>query len=214
MVGGRDKMTSVTTVLGYMTDPILLGWFLNKGKAACKKIGDEAKRVGSAVDKMVQEDILGRGYVVPENEPEIASCMSAWEKFKKDFPEFVPSVKVMQVELVDGEVVGHPDFVISRPTGCGIVDLKTSKAIHPNYWTQTAKYGQMALKMGIMPDFSFIAVLRLDKVSGAYEYREIAEKSQVDEEIMVFEAYWKIFQHNFNIREVLRQQLEEEVLNG
>lgn len=193
-------MLSVTEVLDYLTEPELLNWFITKGKAACKKIGDEAKRVGSLVDQLVQQDIKVGEYAVPNGDTQVAICMVAWEKFKVEHTEFKPSIVSMQTELVDDGIVGHPDFIRVDQ----ITDLKTSRAIHPRYWTQTAKYAKMAGK-------NKISILRLDKESGMYEYKEQGE-DVVAYENQVFEAYLVAFRHNTIIREIIRKQLELEVL--
>lgn len=191
----------VTKVLDYLTEPELLNWYITKGKAACKKIGDEALRIGSAVDRMIQEDIKGEGYLVPEEDAPIVNCMSAWEKFKADHPGYLASITGFQEELTDGEIVGHPDIILADQ----IDDIKTSRAIQPRYWTQTSKYAKMANK-------SKVGVLRLDKESGLYEYKVFGQ-DVIDYENTVFDAYLLAYKHNTTIREIVRRQLEEEVLN-
>ena len=198
-------MPRVTEVLDHLMEPELFKWHIRLGKAACKKISDEALRVGSAVDALVQQDIKEGGYLVPEGDQSIENCMRAWELFKKDYPLFVDSVKEMQTEVKQGDVVGHPDFIHVD----GITDLKCSSGIRPKYWTQTAQYGHMKFKVS---DFNFIAILRLDKVTGLYEYRKIEDWDYIFYEIGVFNAYLTAFQHASKNREMLRQQLENEVL--
>lgn len=193
-------MTSVTQVLDYLTEPELLNWYLTKGKAACKKIGDEAKRIGSMVDMMVQHDIQSKGYTLPNEDTAVINCMAAWEKFKQDNPLFVKEVRFLQMELVDGDLVGHPDIL----TDDMVVDIKTSRAIQPRYWTQTAQYARMAKK-------SKIAILRLDKESGLYEWK-VFGKDVIEYENRVFDAYLVAYKHNMTIREIVRKQLEMEVL--
>lgn len=204
-------MPRVTEVIDYLMEPELFNWHVRLGKAATKKIGDEAKRVGSLVDSLVQEDIRQGGYLSPEGDVPVENCLRGWEKFKKDQPGFVESVAQMQVEVKQGSLVGHPDFVCRRADGfMGIVDLKCSSGIRPRYWTQTAKYFNMHpdLNGNIKP---FIGVLRLDKGAedGAYEYQEIRDMDVILYEIEVFEAYYTAFKHNERVREIMRAQLEE-----
>lgn len=194
-------MIRVTQVLDYLTEPELLNWYLTKGKATCKKISDEALRIGSAVDSMIQSDIKGEGYLCPAEDMPIENCMSAWEKFKADHPGYLSSITGFQEELTDGEVVGHPDIILPDQ----IDDVKTSRAIQPRYWTQTAQYARMAKK-------SKIGVLRLDKESGLYEYKVFGQEV-IDYENKVFDAYLLAYKHNTTIREIVRRQLEMEVLN-
>lgn len=219
-------MTSVTRVLDYYTDPILLKWFLNKGKAACQKIGDDAKEIGTLVDKLVQDDIKGidrRNDVIAliagELSKSVFNCLIAWDDFKKTHPEFMPTVKEMQTELIQGELKAHPDFIIHRKDSWGVVDLKTSSAIRPNYWIQTCKYVDMAQNDVRRVYPRFVGVLRLDKESAKWEYVEFSEDAIVKEtgekfldyNVRVFEAFYTTFTHGQIVREVLRQQLEDQI---
>lgn len=193
-------MVSVTAVLDYLTEPELLAWYIRMGKAACKKIGDEALQVGKTVDKMIQEDIKGEGYLLPGEDAPIINCMGAWEKFKLAHPSYVASIIAIQEEVIEGEIVGHPDILLADQ----VDDIKTSRAIHPRHWTQTAKYAGMAKK-------SKIGILRLDKETGEFEYK-VQGKDVIEYELRVFDAYLVAYRHNTIIREIIRKQLEMEVL--
>ena len=198
-------MPSVTEVLDYLTEQELIGWIEKNSKAKRNAIRDEAFRVGKTVDLIIQEDIKDGGYLVPEGDEPVINCLKAWELFKKEHPEFTASVIEMQTELRCDDLVGHPDFVLQR----GIIDLKCATSIRPKYWTQTSKY--LDMRWGGTP--GFIGVLRLDKVSGLYEYRLIEDESFINYEIRVFNAYRTVFDHAMTTREQLRKQLEEELLN-
>ncbi len=56
-----------------------------------------------------------------------------------------------------------------------------------------------------------IAILRLDKTLGIYEFKEQGQEV-IDYEIGVFNAYLTAYKHNTIIREIIRKQLELEVL--
>ena len=193
-------MISVTTILDYLTEPELLAWFIRTGKAGCKKIQDESLRVGKAVDSLIQQDIKKQGYVVPNSDLAIGNCMMAWEKFKLAYPSYVGSIVSIQQEINDGEIVGHPDIL----TADEVSDVKTSRAIQPRHWTQTAKYASMAKR-------SRIAIIRLDKETAEFEYKWQGQEV-IDYELTVFNAYLVAYKHNTIIREIIRKQLELEVL--
>lgn len=199
-------MTSVTTVLDYLTEPELLNWFKNNSKAKCKAISDEALRVGSAVDALVQQDIKEGGYLLPEGDSPIENCMKGWEKFKVKYPIFTSIITEMQIELKDGDLIGHPDFV----THCGIADLKCSSGIRPKYWTQVCQYYRM--KFGEKFPGS-VSIIRLDKnaVDGAFETIEITDENFIRYEWQVFEAYRTAYFHAVKTREQLRLTLEETI---
>lgn len=216
----------VTQVLDYLMEPELLGWMLRSGPAKVKRVGDEAKIIGSAVDSIIYADIMGKGRIEAAIQPEVAShksvvsALEAWAKFKVRYPEVVASVKFAQVELSDAEenVVGHPDIIVESDNEWGIIDVKTSKAIQPRYWTQTAKYADMYAKGRLVgPRIDkprFIAILRLDKETGLFEYKRIDDEAIIRYEIEIFAAHLKLFRHNSLLREVIRKQLEAEVMNA
>lgn len=204
-------MPSVTEILSYLTDSELLKWIENNSKAKRKKITDLALRVGKEVDLFIQQDIKDGGYLAPEGDEPVLSCLKGWELFKKEKPWFVPGVKHLQKELEHEDVIGHPDFIYADIDRWGIIDLKCSRFIMPDHWVQTAKYYEMERLINSRK-LGFIAILRLDKESGLYEYREITGQEDIHYEIGVFEAYHTIYQHKFKNREIIRQQLEEELL--
>lgn len=205
-------MVRVTEVLNGMLDNEFVGYIERNSKAKRKAVMDEAFRVGNILDALVQVDINDGGYLSPEGDLPVESCLRAWEKFKEDYPLFVPSVKTMQEELVDGDVVGHQDFYIEREDGWGIADLKCATGIRPKYWTQVAKYADMKRKMMSLGFPRFIAVLRLDKVSGLYEYKEITDVGFIKYECEVFNAYYVAYMHSKAVREQMRYSAEEEIL--
>ncbi len=206
-------MPSVTEVLDYLTEPELLNWFRNNSKAKCAKISEEAIRVGSLVDSLVQEDIKDGGYLAPEGDEPVVQCLKGWESFKKDHPWFLSSVKYVQKELRYEDVVGHPDFILERLDGWGIVDLKCATSIRPRYWTQCAEYGWLRTQ-SVITTTGFIGILRLDKITSLYEYKEITKYTDIFYEIKVFDAYLTAYNHNVKNREIIRRQLEEELLNA
>ena len=200
-------MVSVTTILDYLTDKQLLGWIENNSKAKRKAISEEALRIGTEVDLLVQQDIKEGGYLLPEGDSKVESCMMAWEKYKEAHPSFMKSIISIQNELIMGDIVGHPDIIVERDGCYGIVDIKTSRSIYPRYWVQTAQYSEM---FGKTP--RFITVLLLDKETGLWNYQEIRDESAIQYEVSVFNAYYEVYKHSFNNREIIRQQLELEVV--
>jgi len=204
----------VTEVLDYLTEKELLRWMLRTSPAKREKIQDDALRVGKEVDFLVHEDIKKRSYLPASGDEELKNCIKGWELFKKDYPFFVESVKEMQIELMVDEVIGHPDFVIGTDLRWGIVDLKCALSIHPGHWTQAAKYFEMKDMMEHFNRPGFIGILRLDKKTGLYEYKEITDQDYIRYEVEVFDAYLVAYNHAMKNREQIRAQLEEELLNA
>lgn len=205
-------MLSVTQVLEYFAEPELVAWQLKVGKVKAQQIGDAAKRIGSLVDMAIQQDLRGQGLVIPANEPEIASCLEAWMRFKKDRPDIIQAISGIQPELTDGEIVGHPDIETSTDSAWSIGDVKTSGMIRPKYWTQTAAYGYLRSRMMPMPIRPWhVWILRLDKQKGQYEYKEMRGE-QVEYEVGMWQHYLAIYRHGQKVREWMLDKQEEEVL--
>lgn len=205
----------MTTVIDYFSEPYLVAWKL-KNKD-WQKTSEEALRVGSLVDKMVQDSINGQGYEVVGGTPE-AKAMEAWQKFREARPDvFERLVKYkdnMQRELVLGDLVGHPDFILDDE----IIDLKTSKSVSKSHWMQTAQYAFMADKQpqGVgCDDIAWasvkISILRLDKLTGDYEYKTL-EQPFVTFWQMKFQARYEAFCEDKEFAEMMRVKLEEEKL--
>ena len=228
-------MPSVTEVLDYATEPELMRWYRREGFAKCDRIGNEAKVIGTIVDETVQRIVQGKtgdGIPVKLPGPEVMNCLQAFSKFLTNHQGFIPSIKSLQAELRHGDLVGHPDFLIEEPHRWGIVDLKTSKRIYSKHWTQVAQYAFMQerlLRLAIQtveardslsqaklkecPQL-FVAILRLDKESGQYEYVEVTDLAFIQSEVKMFDAYRMAYDHGTRVREFFRQQHEEEVLGA
>ena len=225
-------MIRVTEVLDYYTEPELLAWKLREGPAKCEKVSKEALQIGTVVDGYIKAKLQKEDYVLLSDNPAIFACMEAWEHFREDRPELIEAITGIQTEVQKDEVIGHPDLEITqrepRPLMStytaldeqpirrwGIIDIKTSKAIQPKYWTQVAAYwwlkGQQTPQLS--PFNSFIGILRLDKQTGQYEYQEITDIQVLRYEVEVFQAYLTTYQHGQKIREVMRQLREQEMLD-
>jgi len=212
-------MIHVTQVLEYCPEPELLAWQLSVGKAKAEKIGTEAKRVGSLVDKWIQQELLGElPGALAEHEVEGRNCLVGWQQFKQAFPELIASVVGVQPELVTNDLVGHPDIEIQQGERWGFLDVKCAGAIRPKYWTQTAKYSEMKRRMvGVHLPLCFLGILRLDKRSGLvknYEYVEWNDPAKIQYEVEMFDHYLAIYQHGQQVKEWRRLALEQEMLNG
>lgn len=217
-------MISVTQVLDFFTEPELLAWYLREGKAKCERISQEAKRIGEVVDREIQHDLKGLSLdtyatLSQTEQTAVSMCLHAWQQFKEKHPLFVSTVTGIQTELMDGELIGHPDLEITEPHRWGVVDIKTSKTIQPKHWTQVAAYwwlkgGRPPVKS---PFPSFVAILRLDKLTGQYhetsDYQEITDIETLRYEVEVFQAYLTAYQHGQRVRERWRELREREVLD-
>lgn len=134
-------LVSITQVLDAYTEPSIWEWKLNVGKAKAKAISEEALTIGKEVDRLIQCDIKGEPEEFGDKPIQVQNAYNAWLKFKEKYPLFVKDIEDIQVELIGGGVVGHPDIVHLNE----IADIKTSKqlTIRPKWVVQVSKYALM-----------------------------------------------------------------------
>ena len=205
-------MTSVTQILDRFPEKELVEWQLRDVKKA-KQISQEALRVGTAVDRMIQAQWRQETILVPENDPAILNAWGAWKAYCTDHPDFFPSITAIQEELTDGVTVGHPDLTCRKYEGWGTVSIKCSAAIRPSYWTQEAAYALLRGRQYPTLGFpTFLAILRLDKVTGRPEYQELTDPEQIRYEMEIFRKYVALYYHRETVAERTRLALEQEVL--
>jgi len=207
----------VSQVIDHLAEPYLVSWKL-KNKDY-EKISAEALTIGSFIDQYVKDDLNGVERLPGAYPINVANCVKAWFKFKEDRPDVVERlVKYrhnMQRELVLGDLVGHPDFILDDE----VIDLKTSKRISKSHWMQTAQYAWMWEKINKHPAFTKtyvgfttmkkISVLRLCKETGTYEYRTLEEPFFTFWQ-RKFQARYECFKEEVEFTQMMRVKLEDE----
>lgn len=161
-----EGWVSVTEVLDAFIPKGLLDWYLKVGKKEAKRLSTIAMKIGSRVDELIQADIASGSYKLSAKDPiEVKNCMEAWKQFKSDYQ---PKIESCQVEVKDSEwkVVGHIDLFMDNR----VVDIKCTSSIKPNHWLQVAAYESMFTGItGYCESFG-LAILRLDKNLGTYQF--------------------------------------------
>jgi hypothetical protein len=206
-------MPRVTEVLDYSSPPQLTNWFKNNSKAKCERIGAHTAGIGTIVDELVQQDIDEGGYVPPEDNEEARNCLEQWEILKKDHPEFVTSVKEMQIDLEWDGITGHPDYYCEEGDEWGIADLKCTGGIRTKNWFQVGKYAELMMKMRKLQPPSFLRIIRLPRDGGTYEWLEIKDEKMIKYCMDAFQHYLAVFNNEPTMNEYFRQQKEEELLS-
>lgn len=215
-------MTSITQVLDTFPEKELVAWQLRDPKKA-KQVSEEAKRIGTVVDQHIQADCQGRlrnaspSLTIPINAAEltaITTCLRGWEQFQIEHPDFVSSITGIQTELIREEYIGHPDIELSYDHDGvrkdGLVSIKCSGQIRPTHFTQEAGYSWLK---NPEVNVDFINILRLDKITGSYEYVELTDPDQIDYEVQVWLNYKVLYEHRQRVAERSRTQREEAVLH-
>ena len=88
-------------------------------------------------------------------------------------------------------------------------DLKCGSQIRPSHWTQVAAYSWLS---DPEVNTNILAILRLDKVTGSYEYVELTDPDQIDYEVQVWLNYKVLYEHRARVAERSRTMREDAVL--
>ena len=152
-------MTRVTSILDFFMEPGLVAWKIKVGAREARRISTMAKNVGSRVDMLIKTG----SKPASKDSSEVKSCYEGYTKWYADYKE--PIIKVCQrLYDDDRQITGEPDIFL--PTLNTLVDIKCSGRINLKYWLQLAAYASM-----MMPHPTMLAVLRLHKSIGEYEYK-------------------------------------------
>jgi hypothetical protein len=165
-IGGR-KYKRFSTVMEYFPHPKLVEWKIRMGKKDSGKISRDALKEGSAIDEYTYRDIRGLPQDKKKKSAELNSLITAWEAWKKDYPEVFRDIKSTQevVHYEDWGCAGTLDFRTSK----AIIDIKSSKRISLSYWMQTAFYNR---KFQLPERW----VLRLNKEFQVYEFTKCPDE--------------------------------------
>ena len=154
-----------------------VGWYyietvLAEAKREFRKLSEEALSIGSEVHAAIESYLLSGGTAEPQVEREEA--LSA-------FVAFLEWVDTVQLEVMETEqrvlgdfYAGTLDIKAKINGNITILDLKTSKAIYPEYRYQIAAY------RATQTDAVACGVLRLDKATGLPEYKDTSKTYEQD----------------------------------
>jgi hypothetical protein len=200
----NEGLVSITQVLDSYTEPSIWEWKVNVGKAKAKAISQEALAIGKEVDRLVQLDIKGTPESVVDKPEPVKNAYMGWLSFKEKYPLFVKDITDIQVELIGGGVVGHPDIVHVNE----IADIKTSKQliIRPKWVVQVSKYALMRGK-------DRASIILLSKAAPQFIYfwwdGELLEYFGKE----VFEAFRTIMSYEGKVKQMVNNFLEMEALS-
>lgn len=158
----------VTSVLDYFANPKLVEWKVKLGKTESNKVGKVAKQIGTRVDGLIKKHIeTGKMTLSKNDSSSVVNCVRGYLQWVKDHsPKIIGTDKTLFWEELG--VAGTLDLLHSSD---GVIDIKCSTSIRKNYWIQVAIYTKMLLTKGLKYDN--MGVLRLDKMTGDYEYKVV-----------------------------------------
>jgi hypothetical protein len=149
--GDGNHVPSVTTILqAYPKDAHFFKWLKEVGDDA-DTIRDEAGRRGSIVHKLTEEYDAGLEINLLNTDGNIGYKLAEWSMFER-YVQFRKShefdVLLSEVNIVDPKLgyAGTIDRVIRYNGKNILVDIKTSNAIHDQYWLQLAAYNELYKK--------------------------------------------------------------------
>jgi genome maintenance exonuclease 1 len=162
----REKLTTGTVI-----DEVNLGQVLDDALLASHRTSRLATTIGSQAHDWIAQYINHKIYggfepVLPTNENVNMAVQAflGWEK-KHDVKYHLSEQKVMSLQY---QYAGTLDVEATVDGKRCVTDLKTSSAIYPEHFLQTASYIQ-ARREETGYDYSGSWILRIDKESGIYE---------------------------------------------
>ena len=162
-------MVRVTEVIGYLKEPWYIDWVHRVGRTEANKIAKAAMKVGSRVDELIKATAFDTNLKMEHKEPaEVQTCIGAYRKWLDVYkPKSIVNGTRLYAKIEGVDVTGEPDIFVDDV----LVDIKCSSKISLSYWVQVNVYrflDQMANERISHP--YKVAILRLDKVTGSFEY--------------------------------------------
>ena len=172
--------------------PSILEEVIKKVKGIDKTVSKEAMATGTAVHEVIENYLSGKEYTSGINRY-TQNSFNAFKKWEEDY-NFKPILTEQTVYSKTHKFAGTLDcygMVRGKPF---VIDWKTSKEIYPDYLTQVNAYRVAFIEM--LVDFLLekscpsgvasltegiisigVGVLRLDKLSGEYQWKEYPTSS-------------------------------------
>lgn len=190
---GEEKLVSVTTVLGDYDTGGLMQWAANeaveyikenftafvngedwdKARYAYKEVSKEATDIGTEVHDYCEEfikQVIDKSEYAISASPPVERAFGAFLKWDEAVkPKYIASE--MTVHSDTHKYAGTLDCVCRLDGKLYIIDFKTSKKHYPKNAVQLAAY-KMAYEEMTGLDVEGVGVLRLDKVTGEYDWKD------------------------------------------
>ena len=191
---------SVTTVLGILDKPALVGWaaglavdwcienkaridhpqFKHNAMNGWRDVSKQACDIGSEVHHIINN--LHQGHDTQSERPEVQNAVLAhldWEK------QNAVTIEASEVPVHDKLLMfaGTLDAVAIIDGERCLIDYKTSKAVYNEYKYQVAAYARAWDRMHQDKKIKRLFIVRLDKETGESEVVETTKTRREDEEV-------------------------------
>jgi len=177
------KYDRVTGALGYFTPKPLVKWMMKKGSAEAEEISKLARTIGKRVDKIATAIVLNKSWKLTDKDhPAVNTCVEAFKRWMSEEQIVITDTQILCYDT-DIRIAGTRDL----STVDTIIDIKCSNRINLSYWLQLAAYHHLAK----LPNLTHIAVLRLDKLTGDYEYVRIPYNPLLWQQYLTLLSYYR-----------------------
>lgn len=153
----------VTEVLNYFKEPWYIDWVCRVGKREANRISKASMKIGTRVDELIKSSSDPN----KKDSNEVCMAMTGYLKWKDIYKpkSIIPGTR-LNATIEGVEVTGEPDLYVDDV----LVDIKCSAKIDPKYWVQVNMYEWLRSITPEINDFGKVAILRLDKTTGSFEY--------------------------------------------
>jgi hypothetical protein len=210
---GGECFPSVTTILSnaYPTSPEFLEWLKKNGENA-DSIRDEAGSFGSTVHNLIDRYNKGEMVSVFDSDGAIRIKMSEWAcltRYIEFYERFQPEILYSELNLISPyyKIGGTVDIRANLPLKKGtkklMIDIKTSKNLHNQYFLQGAAYIKLHNEAFPEDQIDEFAILWLNaKTRGEGKGDAIQGLNwQLVFPDKPMEHYWNMFQHTYALWE-------------
>jgi hypothetical protein len=163
------RFPSVTTVIGLLANPGFEAW--KRATPDWEEVGALAANLDTSVHKAIELYLNGQPHALKSYVQ--SGCFDAFIHWKNQY-EFEMIETELRVKSEKG-YAGTFDLECELDGMSYIIDLKTTNQIYPDYLLQLAAYRFAYVEM-TKRDIQKMAVLRLDKRTGGYEFREYSHE--------------------------------------
>lgn len=192
-----NPVPGVTTVLGMLNKPALLYWAWDLGQKGIdyRKAKDAAADVGTITHWLIECHLKGFEPDTSEFAPaDLSKAENAVIKFMTWWDMQGFAVIESETQIVSHDGYGGTLDIIARDREGKIclVDLKTSKGIYDEYWTQVAAYGKLWNENQLDSIDRYI-ICRIGKEAEDADF-EIQERTNLDQHVEFFSHLLKAYQ--------------------
>ena len=201
---GNKQYERVTRVINYFCPPELVDYRIRVGNRVANAAMKKGGKFGAMIDEAIRKD--WQNPTVEKISSESENAIKAWTTWavEHSLDVFQSMISFPETYYSDALLVaGTPDFIWGKM----IVDIKTSNRISPIYFAQLGAY---AFLSGL--PIEDLAVLRLDKSTGLYEFVKASEMGlSVGDCINWFNALLITYRNYKQVQSTLKGK---EVCNG